>query len=102
MILSRIFSIIPGWVLIPSRNSLPILLSSFLDGQISQCPMVWPNHVEIKSRQAHDLLLQCLHQAATCKNLIEEVLPLLKSTIQHYTLVALTQQTGKSLNSSID
>jgi len=51
--------------------------------------------MKLKSRYAHDLLLQCLHQAATCKTLVDEVLPLLKSTIQHYTLVSLTQQTGK-------
>ena len=68
--------------------------SSFLNSSISECPQVWKANLQIKSRLAHDLLLQCLHQAATCKNLPDDVQTTLKSTIQHYTLVALTQQTG--------
>lgn len=68
--------------------------SSFLNGQISEHSLIWNKNIEIKSRHIHDLLLQCLHQAATCKPLTDEVLPILKSTIQHYTLVSLTQQTG--------
>jgi hypothetical protein len=71
------------------------ILFSFLNGKISECPTIWNTNIKLKSRYAHDLLLQCLHQAATCKTLVDEVLPLLKSTIQHYTLVSLTQQTGK-------
>ncbi|CAF1644950.1 unnamed protein product, partial [Adineta ricciae] len=68
--------------------------SSFLNGKISDSPTTWSAHIEVKSRHGHDLLLQCLHQAATCKNLADEVLPILKSTIQHYTLVAAAQQAG--------
>ena len=60
--------------------------------------MIWNKNIQIKTRHGHDLLLQCLHQAATCKTLADEVLPLLKSTIQHYTLVSLTQQTGIDKN----
>ncbi|CAF4597070.1 unnamed protein product, partial [Rotaria sp. Silwood2] len=67
---------------------------SFLNGTISQCPLIWNTNIEIKSRYGHALLLQCLHQAATCKTLTDDVLPILKSTIQHYTLVSLTQQIG--------
>ena len=82
--------------------------SSFLTGKISECPPVWNRHLEVNSRHGHDLLLQCLHQAATCKTLADEVLPVLKSTIHHYALVALTQQTGPlapeiyDVNDSID
>jgi hypothetical protein len=47
------------------------------------------------ARIGHELLLQCLHHAAICKYLADDVITLLKSTIQHHTLVALTQQTGK-------
>ena len=67
---------------------------SFLNGPISQCPTVWKSNGHIESRLGHDLLLKGLHQAAICKSIANEVLPLLKSTIQHYTLVAITQQTG--------
>jgi hypothetical protein len=70
------------------------ILFSFLNGKISECPPIWNANIEIQSRHGHDLLLQCLHQAATCKTLADEVLPILKSTIQHYTLVSVTQQTG--------
>lgn len=65
-----------------------------MNGNISQCPVIWSSNIEMKSFRGHSLLLQCLHQAATCKTLTDEVLPILKSTIQHYTLVALTQQLG--------
>jgi len=98
MILFLIFLIIPG---IESYHRLffrTLSLFSFLNGKISECPIIWTNNIQIKSRQAHDLLLQCLHQAATCKSLTDEVLPLLKSTIQHYTLVSLIQQTGNCVS----
>ncbi|CAF1039731.1 unnamed protein product [Adineta steineri] len=68
--------------------------SSFLNGKISEYPPIWNTSIEMKSRHGHILLLQCLHQAATCKTLPDDVLSTLKSTIQHYTLVSVTQQTG--------
>ncbi|CAF1203471.1 unnamed protein product [Rotaria sp. Silwood1] len=76
--------------------------SSFLNGTISQCPLIWNTNIEIKSRHGHALLLQCLHQAATCKILTDDVLPILKSTIQHYTLVSLTQQIGPLSSDTYD
>ena len=90
---SVISSNTPGRAL--SSFSRTSSLSSFLQGQISECPKLWKTDIQIPSRLGHDLLLQCLHQAAICKALADDVLPLLKATVQHYTLVALTQQTGK-------
>ncbi|CAF3137563.1 unnamed protein product [Rotaria socialis] len=76
--------------------------SSFLNGNISECPLVWNANIELKSHYGHILLLQCLHQAATCKTLADEVLSILKSTIQHYALVSLTRQIGPSSSETYD
>ncbi|CAF4204511.1 unnamed protein product, partial [Rotaria sordida] len=75
---------------------------SFLNGTISQCPLIWNTNIDIKSSHGHILLLQCLHQAATCKTLADDVLPILKSTIQHYTFVSLTQQIGPLSSETYD
>lgn len=68
--------------------------STFLDGQISRRPTIWKGTFLQGDRLAHDFILKSIHLGGISKSLSEEVLPILKATIQHYTLVSVSFQTG--------